>query len=88
MSQVMCYTDYVKKRNVTLTLEADLLRAARKAALDRNTSVNQMIRDYLMVVVKGASQQQTAMVNLEDIFNTYRVTVGDKTWSRDDLHER
>ena len=62
--------------------------AARKAALDRNTSVNQMVRDYLMVVVQEANQHQTAMANLEDVFRNYRVTVGRRTWTRDDLHER
>ena len=42
----MCYT-YPVRRNVTLTVEEEVLRKARKAALDRDTSVNMLVREYL-----------------------------------------
>ncbi len=86
-SQYLCYTDYVAK-NLTLTLNEDLLRAARKVAIDRNTSVNQMVRDYLERVVRETDQRQTALARLDEIFRTERIEVGRKTWKRQDLHER
>lgn len=82
-----CYTDYVPK-NLTLTLDEDLLRAARKVAIDRNTSVNQMVRDYLERVVRETDQRQTALARLDEIFRTQRIEVGRRTWKRQDLHER
>ena len=82
-----CYTDYVSK-NLTLTLDEDLLRAARKVAIDRNTSVNQMVRDYLERVVTETDQRQTALARLDEIFRTQRIQVGRRTWKRQDLHER
>ena len=35
------------RRNLTLTIEEDILQAARKVALDQNTSVNEIIREHL-----------------------------------------
>jgi len=82
-----CYTDYVQ-RNLTLTLDEDLLRAARKVALDRDTSVNQLVRDYLAQLVRETDRQQAALASLDEIFRTSRFEIGSKTWTRDDLHER
>ncbi|MBZ5724751.1 MAG: DUF6364 family protein [Acidobacteriia bacterium] len=75
-------------RNLTLTLDEQLLRAARKAAIDRNTSVNQLVRDFLARLVRESDLQQTAMANLDELFRTSRVRVGRRTWKREDLHER
>jgi len=85
--QYPCYTDYVSK-NLTLTLDEDLLRAARKVAIDRNTSVNQMVREYLERVVRETDQRQSALARLDEIFRTQRIEVGRRTWKRQDLHER
>ena len=75
-------------RNLTLTLDEELLRAARKVAIDRNTSVNQMVRNYLERVVRETDQRQTALARLDEIFRTERIEVGRRTWKRQDLHER
>jgi hypothetical protein len=83
----MCYTGYVQK-NVTLALDDALLRAARKAAIDRNTSVNQLVRDFLTRLVREADRQQTALANLDEIFRANRIQVGRPHWKREDLHER
>lgn len=82
-----CYTDYVQ-RNLTLTFDEDLLRAARKVALDRNTSVNQLVRDYLAGLVRESDRQRAALASLDEIFRATRVEVGRKRWKREDLHER
>lgn len=75
-------------RNLTLVLDDDLLRAARKVALDRNTSVNQIVRDFLVRLVRETDEQNTALARLDEIFRTTRIEVGRKTWKRQDLHER
>ena len=83
----MCYADTVAK-NLTLTIDEDLLRSARKVALDRDTSVNQLVRTYLSALVHESGRQRESIRNIEEIFRTTRVTIGKKTWTRDDLHER
>ena len=76
------------KQNLTLTLDSDLLRAARKAALDRNTSVNQLVREYLAQLAHETDRQSKAIENLEEIFRTSPYVMGPKSWTRDDLHDR
>jgi phosphopantothenate synthetase len=83
----MCYTCYVH-RNLTLTIDDDLLRAARKMALDRNTSVNQLVRDYLNQLVSETDKRKAAVERLEDIFQKHSVKIGPITWTREELHER
>ena len=75
-------------KNLTLTIDEDLLRAARKVALDRNTSVNQMVREYLEATVRDTGRRQAAIAKMEEIFRTTRAKVGPITWTRDEIHER
>jgi hypothetical protein len=83
----MCYTGYVQK-NLTLTIDDDILRAARKMALDRNTSVNRLVRDYLAELVSEKDKRKAAVERLHKIFQEPGVKIGPITWTREDLHER
>jgi hypothetical protein len=76
------------KQNLTLVIEEDLLLAARKIALDQRTSVNQLVRDYLAALVEEPNRRQLARARLKKMFEIGLVTVGEKTWTRDDLYER
>lgn len=73
---------------MTLTVEDDLLREARKVAVDRHTSVNQLVREYLTGLVREAGGQQAALARMDEVFRTTRVEVGGRSWTREDLHER
>ena len=76
------------QRNVTLTVDENLLREARKVALDRNTSVNQLVREFLEQLVRGQNGRKQAAERLKEMFRTSGAEVGPITWTRDDLHER
>jgi hypothetical protein len=76
------------KQNVTLVVEADLLLAARRVALDQGTSVNQLVREYLADLVEEPSRRRVARARLRKAFETGLVHVGERNWSRDDLYER
>jgi len=69
---------------VTLVVEEDLLLAARKVALDRRTSVNQLVRVYLSTLVEEPSRRRLARARLRKAFKTGLVEVGNRTWSRND----
>jgi hypothetical protein len=73
---------------MTLVIEEDLLLAARKVALDRHTSVNQLVREYLTSLVGETDRQRLAKARLMKMMETGIVEVGDITWTRDDLYER
>jgi hypothetical protein len=76
------------KRNLTLALDENLLRAARKAALDRNTSVNQLVREYLEELVRSSDRRKAALADIEEIFRNTRKRNSPITWTRDELYER
>ena len=75
-------------KNLTLTIDEELLRSARKVALDRNTSVNQLVREFLEQLVNEKDDRKLAAERLKEMFRNSRVEVGPITWTRDDLHER
>jgi hypothetical protein len=76
------------RQNLTLVIEEELLLAARKIALDKRTSVNQLVREYLASLVEEHSRKRVARARLKQDFDTGLVEVGDLAWSRDDLYER
>jgi hypothetical protein len=75
-------------KNLTLTIDEELIRAARKVALDRNTSVNSLVRGFLETLVAESGEQRTAMIQIEDLFRQKPFTMGKKNWTRAELHER
>ena len=87
-----CYTDSVPKQNVTLTIDSAVLKNARKYALDRDTSVNQIIRDQLAALGPKDDELEAARKGLKEFFHKNSVTIGatsgKKRWTREELHER
>ncbi len=77
-----------RKQNLTLVVDEDLLLAARKIALENRTSVNQLVREYLMKLVDEPNQRELAMARLNERFQTGLIDVGERTWTRDSLYER
>jgi hypothetical protein len=86
-TRVTCDAEAVNK-NLTLTLDESLLKSARKLAVERDTSVNQLVREFLENLVKEASPRQAALAEIDEIFRTTRIKMGKRTWTREDLHER
>jgi len=74
--------------NLTITIEDDLLRRARIRALEQGTSVNAMLRDYLIAYAGRDSVQEEALRRLLGISTACSSRRGAATWSRDDLHRR
>ena len=76
------------RQNLTLVVDEDLLLEARKVALERQTSVNQLVRDYLASLVEEPSRRRLARSRLNKAMETGLVQVGSRKWSRDDLYDR
>jgi len=75
-------------KNLTLTISEDVLLAARKIALDRKTSVNAMVREYLESLTTDEERHKANMAELDRIFAAKPARLGKITWSRADLYER
>jgi plasmid stability protein len=74
--------------NLTITVDEDTLKRARLRALERGTSVNAILRDYLEHYAGVKSAQERALKNLLRLSKAATSSRGSKRWSRDDLHER
>jgi plasmid stability protein len=72
-------------KNVTLSLPDDLLAKSREYAKEHNTSINQMIRDFLTSSVM--KKQQNALDTLFEHMDSTKVEMSEK-WTREELYER
>ena len=75
--------------NLTITIDDELLKKARIRALEQGTSVNALLRDYLMAYA-GHSEIQAAIAEFLEIAKKSTAGSGPegRTWTRDDAHER
>jgi hypothetical protein len=75
--------------NLTLTIDGALLKQARIRALERDTSVNALVRDYLEELAGQVNAQDAIGALLELAENSDSGSgPGGRTWTRDELYER
>jgi hypothetical protein len=77
--------------NITLSLPDDLVKRIRKIAVERDTTLTGLIREYLLQIVKldsAAGRKRRERAALERSFEQFQFTIGKRTWQRQDLHER
>lgn len=75
-------------KNITLSVDERVLRAARRYAAEHDSSVNALVRDYLEQIAARADRAATARARLRELSEKSEARQGTARWSRDDLHER
>ena len=75
--------------NITLAIDADTVKKVRKLALERDTTLSAMVRDFLeRVAAEQSARHEQAVAALGDHMARHRVRSGSVRWTRDELHER
>ncbi len=74
--------------NLTLKIDDDILKKARKLASRRKTSINAIVRRSLEEFVSSDLGLQTAISGLDAFYSRCKARIGDKAWTRDEIHER
>jgi hypothetical protein len=77
--------------NITLSLPEDLVKRVRKIAVDRDTTLTGLVREYLTDLARqdsAAGRKRREREALERSFEQFQFRVGKKTWKREDLYER
>jgi hypothetical protein len=75
--------------NITLHVEERIVRKVRKIAIDRNTTLTELVREYLTrLSEEDTLQTELAVRDLEEAFTLYSRNMGRRSWTREDLHER
>ncbi len=75
-------------RNLTLSIDEDILLEARKFALENDTTVNQLVRDYLARIARQTNRRRAARERLLRFMKTRQVEVGERRWTREELYDR
>jgi len=77
------------KKNITMSIDEDVLKKARKIAVDKDTTVTGLIRNYLNHLLEQEQQSKEEIVSqLNELLEHSDAVVGEKKWTREDLHER
>lgn len=75
-------------RNITLSVDDEVLRRARRYAAERETTVNAMVRDYLTRITDFEDRAAKARQRLLELAAASEAEIGPPCWRRDELHER
>lgn len=76
--------------NLTLTIDAEVLKKARMHALERDTSVNALVRRYLEDLAGQGSTPADPIAGLLELARSADAGSGPggRAWTRDELYER
>ena len=77
--------------NVTITLDDALVKKIRKIAVDRDTTLAAMVREYLKSVTEDEEASQLKQKQLEALERSFRelsTPLGPRDWKREDLYDR
>ena len=73
--------------NITLNIDEEIVKKVRKVAIDKDTTLTAMVRDYLTWVAKGdALERQQSIAALDESFEKLSRDMGPRNWSREDLY--
>ncbi|MHB8481680.1 MAG: DUF6364 family protein [Nitrospiria bacterium] len=77
------------KRNITITLDEDLAKEAKVLAAQKDTSVSQLLAEFLEVILKKAKGKEVSKNNfLKLTRKKYHLNYSKRTFGRESLHER
>jgi predicted transcriptional regulator len=75
--------------NVTLSVDDELLREARKIAVDRDTSVSEIVRRHLTELVERERVRRSFIAkHLDELFAASTAASEGRRVRRETLHER
>ena len=75
--------------NITLRVDAEVVRKVRKIAVDKNTTLTAMVREFLQAVAdRDAAERKQTVEKLRKSFQGLSRKMGRRAWKRDDLYER
>ena len=75
--------------NITLSVDDEVIKKVRKIAIDKNTTLTQMVREFLVSVAeRDETGKNQAVMALESSFNELSRDMGQRAWKREELYER
>ncbi len=82
------YTYTVFMKNITLSIDEKVLSTVRRYAMEHNSSVNALVREYLTDIALREDRARKARQRIRKLSNQSTAAMGLQRWTRDELHER
>jgi Family of unknown function (DUF6364) len=77
---------------ITLTLDDNLIKQVREIAVERDTTLTELVRAYLERVASehGTGRKRRDLERLNETFDRFQPELGygKRTWRREDLYDR
>jgi hypothetical protein len=77
--------------NITLSLDDDLVKRVRRIAVENDTTLTGLVRDYLLRIAAeetASGRKRREREALQRSFDQFAFNVGKRTWKREDLYAR
>lgn len=75
--------------NITLSVDEEIVKKVRKIAIDKDTTLTAMVRDYLTnVAASDATARKADAAKLMETFEKVSRNMGPRTWTREELYDR
>ncbi|HHO47495.1 MAG TPA: hypothetical protein ENN06_03415 [Desulfobacteraceae bacterium] len=75
--------------NITLSLDQATIKKVRRIAMEKNTTLTAMVREYLeQVAARDEAEKQRNLAALRQSFACLSRDMGERSWRREDLHDR
>ncbi|MFC1681586.1 DUF6364 family protein [Pseudomonadota bacterium] len=74
-------------KNITLSVDENVLKAVRIYAAERHTSVNGLVRNYLKTLAQQEDRAGAARNRILELSRKSKARAGLKPWTRGELHE-
>ena len=75
--------------NITLSIDEEIVKKVRRVAVDRDTTLTAMVRDYLTSVANSdAVDRKEQVARLMRSVERSSRDMGPRTWTREDLYDR
>ena len=75
--------------NITLSIDEEIVKKVRRIAMDKDTTLTAMVREYLTSVANSdAVDRKEQVARLMRSVEISSRDMGPRTWTRDDLYDR
>ena len=75
--------------NITLGIDEEIVKKVRRIALEKDTTLTAMVRDYLTSVANSdAVDRKEQIARLEESYARLSRDMGPRTWTREELYDR
>lgn len=75
-------------KNITLSIDEDVLAAVRRYAAAHDSTVNALVRAHLTQLAEREDRAANARRRIKELSEQSSARLGSREWSRGDLHER